>query len=341
MSSQLGQPSLVPKHLQDDEDLSQECRDMISTLPKEQGWIANHVYQYQGFWYNLRQIQGLLSCQKHFQSHDINNDIIILATIPKSGTTWLKALTFSLLNRNTYPNTHENHPLLTTNPHVLVPFLELNLFGNFDDDKVEINPNNLIESSLFATHLAYISLPKSLKESSCKIVYLCRDPKDTFISLWQFTNKLRPETQVKKSVDEYFEQFCKGVSPCGPFWEHVLGYWKESLERPKKIMFLRYEEMKLHPTLILKELAEFIGCPFSKEELDEGMLEDILKLCSFDNLSNLEVNKTGISPLFHIENKSYFRRGQIGDGEKFLSSEMIGRLNKITENKLVKHGLRF
>ncbi|XLR50022.1 hypothetical protein HN51_000700 [Arachis hypogaea] len=106
-------------------------------------------------------------------------------------------------------------------------------------------------------------------------------------------------------------------------------------------MFLRYEEMKLHPTLILKELAEFIGCPFSKEELDEGMLEDILKLCSFDNLSNLEVNKTGISPLFHIENKSYFRRGQIGDGEKFLSSEMIGRLNKITENKLVKHGLRF
>lgn len=54
---------------------------------------------------------------------------LILATTPKAGTIWFKALTFALLKRNKYPNIYNNdHPLLTTNPHALVPYLELNLY---------------------------------------------------------------------------------------------------------------------------------------------------------------------------------------------------------------------
>ena len=74
-------------------------------------------------------------------------------------------------------------------------------------------------------------------------------------------------------------------------WDHVLSYWKDNLEKPQKVFFLKYEEMKEQPTIHLKQLAEFLGCSFSPEEEAKGIVNDIINLCSFNNLSNLEVNK--------------------------------------------------
>jgi len=70
------------------------------------------------------------------------------------------------------------------------------------------------------------------------------------------------------------------------------------------------------------------------------MVDDILNLCSFENLSNLEVNKTG-RVATGVENKAFFRRGQVGDWKNLLTTEMIEQLNTITENKVGKHGLSF
>ncbi|KAL0296814.1 UNVERIFIED_CONTAM: Cytosolic sulfotransferase 12 [Sesamum radiatum] len=115
-----------PKYLQQEETLAQECKNLISTLPKEKGWLASHLYQYQGFWYPARHLQGVISCQKHFEAHDSD---IFLVTIPKSGTTWLKAIIFTLVNRERYP-VLKNHPLISHNPHDLVPFLEIKLYAD-------------------------------------------------------------------------------------------------------------------------------------------------------------------------------------------------------------------
>ncbi|CAB4264829.1 unnamed protein product [Prunus armeniaca] len=71
-----------------------------------------------------RHMQGVLACQKHFQALDID---ILLVRTPKSGTTWLKAILFALVKRPQDPDPQQ-HPLITNIPHVLVPFLELNVY---------------------------------------------------------------------------------------------------------------------------------------------------------------------------------------------------------------------
>ncbi|KAK8548285.1 hypothetical protein V6N13_054913 [Hibiscus sabdariffa] len=50
------------------------------------------------------------------------------ATLPKSGTTWLKALAFSTLSRNQFAR--DDNPLVSFIPHQLVSFLEHNLYLN-------------------------------------------------------------------------------------------------------------------------------------------------------------------------------------------------------------------
>ncbi|XP_031260614.1 cytosolic sulfotransferase 12-like [Pistacia vera] len=326
------QPSVCPppKFLKDD-GLTQECRDLTTSLPSERGWIANHLFRYQGFWHHIRQLQGVLTCQSHFHAQDSD---ILLVTTPKSGTTWLKAITFALFNRFLYVDDPQQHPLLANNPHELVPFLELKLYV---ENQVP-DLTTLTSPRLFSTHLPSVSLPTSVKDSACKLVYLCRNPKDTFVSLWHFTNKLRPAEMGKSSLEEAFDKFCRGVSLYGPFWDHVLGYWKASLEFPERVMFLKYEEMKKQPKVHVRRLAEFLGCPFSPEEEKKGLVDSILKLCSFNNLSNLEVNKNGKMSTGE-EYKAFFRKGEVGDSINHLTNEMIKRLDEITEEKLHDSGL--
>ncbi|KAL3824004.1 hypothetical protein ACJIZ3_020033 [Penstemon smallii] len=323
---------LPPKYLQEEEILAQECKDFISTLPKQKGWLSSHLYQYQGFWYPVRHLQGVISCQKHFQVQD--SDIFLVST-PKSGTTWLKSIMFTLLNRTRYPLTTKNHPLLSNNPHDLVPFLEIKLYVDNQIPDFATFPC----PRLFSTHLPYVSLPKSVqKSSSCKIVYLCRDPKDIFVSLWHFTNKLRLEKMGSNSIDEVFEMFCKGISLFGPFWDHVLEYWNLSKEDTDKVFFLKFEDFKAEPAVYLRRLAEFLDCKFTEEEEKLGIMDEILKLCSFDNLSSLEVNMNGKLSSGE-ENKVFFRHGVVGDWKNYLDAEMVEKIDQISELKFNGSGL--
>ncbi|GKC57169.1 cytosolic sulfotransferase 12-like protein [Tanacetum coccineum] len=323
--------SSIPKYLQDIQ-ISQECKDLISSLPKDRGWVLPIMYQYQGFWHNTWQLQGVLSFQKHFHVRDTD---ILIVTAPKSGTTWLKAISYAIINRTRYPIKSRNHPLLINNSHELVSFVDHVYVDNPNPDF-----SMMCDPRLFATHLPYVSLPESVHNSKCKIVYMCRDPKDLFVSAFHFTNKLRPQHLGTNSIEEMFNLFCKGVFLYGPTWDHVLGFWHESLKRPEEVLFLKYEEMKEQPHTQVRKLAEFFGCPFTSQEEKEGIVDTILTLCSFEKLSNLDVNKEGCLPTGTMKH-AYFRRGEVGDWKNHLTVEMAQELDTITEHKFHGSGLEF
>ncbi|KAL2546275.1 Cytosolic sulfotransferase 4 [Forsythia ovata] len=245
---------LPPKYLLQEVALTQECKELISSLPKEKGYVFSYSYKYEGFWYTPIHLQGLITCQKYFQAQDSD---VFLVTIPKSGTTWLKAIMFTLINRKNYP----------------------------------------------------------------------------------FADKLKPEETGSNSLEDFFDLFCKGVNTCGPFWDNVLDYWNESKKNSERILFLKYEELKEEPNLHLRRLAEFLGCPFSADEEETGMVEEILKLCSFNNLSNLEINKSTEKLAYGMENKTFFRRGEVGDWKDHLTTDMAKKIDQIIEQMFSGSGL--
>nr|CAN75260.1 hypothetical protein VITISV_041143 [Vitis vinifera] len=171
-----------------------------------------------------------------------------------------------------------------------------------------------------------------------------REPKDAFISLWHFICKLAPQEEEHVPLEAALDMFCKGISQYGPYWDHVLGYWKASLECPERVLFLKYEDLKSDTLHYIKTLADFMGCPFSLEEESEGVVQKIMNLCSFETLSNLKVNKTGMhrstTPLA-TKNDVYFRKGNVGDWKNHLTDEMVHRVDQITEQKFSGTGLMF
>nr|GMD37500.1 flavonol sulfotransferase-like [Ipomoea batatas] len=315
---------------------SDEAKAISETLIPELP-VDKDIHLLNGFWYPTWVIHGLLALQQHFKPHP--NDVL-LASYPKSGTTWLKALLFSILNRAIFNHDDMMHPLLNSNPHELVPWLETYASTN------RTNPRPP-ESFLFHTHLAYSSLPEQIRSSSCRIVYVFRDPKDVLVSYWHFLDKLRPKDSSSIPLQEAFNQFSRGASTYGPYWDHVTSYYKASIQFPNKVFFVRYEDLKTETVFHVKRLAEFVGWPFSEEEENEGVVQKITDLCSFDKLSNLEVNKNGsllIGKLptgrtVSVINNVFFRKGEIGDSKNHLSEEMRGILDQITDDKFNEVGL--
>ncbi|WJZ98879.1 hypothetical protein VitviT2T_017373 [Vitis vinifera] len=144
-------------------------------------------------------------------------------------------------------------------------------------------------------------IKSSILALGCKIVYVYRNPKDVLVSLWK-----------------------------------VARYWKARLEWPHRVLLLRYEDLQTEPIVHVKTLAEFMGQPFSLEDDQEGVVHKMIRLCSFENLSNLEVNKIGTlaaSPTRVRANDVYFRRGKVGDWKNHLTTEMVECLDRITKEK--------
>ncbi|XP_019180998.1 PREDICTED: cytosolic sulfotransferase 12-like [Ipomoea nil] len=325
-------PSSLSQFLQEN-SYTEEFREFLNSLPKETGWLTPDLYNYKGFWLEPFFLQGALTIHQHFQPQDSD---IILSTFPKSGTVWLKALAFALITRKQFLAEQETHPLHTNNPHDLIPFLELSYAAKERPDFALTNGSRLL-----ATHLPVSLLPKSVWESKGKVVYLCRNPKDTVVSFWHFMNKLRSELRGLEAMPfpEAFDSYCRGVCNTGPFWDHVSEYWKESLENPGKVLFLKYEEMKKEPEVHLRRMAAFLGCPFSEEEEECGVVSGILRLCSFESLSNLEVNKTSVNGDLGVENGVLFRKGKVGDWSNHMTEEMARRLDQIVQEKFTGTGL--
>ncbi|KAK6921046.1 Sulfotransferase domain [Dillenia turbinata] len=95
-----------------------------------------------------------------------------------------------------------------------------------------------------------------------------------------------------KSVIKLMKGQIQRVSFFEPYWDHVLSHWRASLESPERILFLKYEELKRDTLLYVKELAKFIGYPFSSNKEKEGVIEEIINFCSFESISKYEVNKS-------------------------------------------------
>ncbi|CAL5363285.1 unnamed protein product [Camellia sinensis] len=329
---------------------------LLNQYPKKNFWDFSDIFQSQGFWYTNPHLEAARDILAHFESRD---DDIFLASSIKTGTTWLKALCFSIIHGRKNVNVkvdeeeeEEDDPLVKNTPSSCVQTIENGVYMTNPTPDLSVyleardlstrfyhqeayleardlstrfyHQEGMPSPRLFHTHFPYSALPDSIKNSECKIVYITRNPKDTMVSMWRFFNSVRTPEQGPYPFDKAFESFCDGLYPFGPFFDHVLEYWEVSLKKSDK----------RDPKGLVKRLASFLGRPFVNEE----EVEKVLWRCSLDRLKNLEVNKNG-STAVGLPTNSFYRLGVVGDWRNNFSHEMEERLDQISPMKLEKTGL--
>ncbi|CAN6249443.1 unnamed protein product [Urochloa humidicola] len=297
---------------------------------------SNLLYRHNQGWYAA--MVPMVGAMVADSCYTARSSDIIVATLPKSGTTWIKALLYATVHRDKYPVDASDHPFHSIGPHECINFFEYQLYSG---NRIP-NLDKLSDPRLFATHVPFMALPRTVMTTSCKIVYLYRDPKDTLISTWYFLNKFRArEGMDPLTVEHAVELFCDGLLPFGPYWDHVVGYWRAHSAHPEKVLFFRYEEMQQDPEAHVRRLAEFVGLPFGAKEEEDGVVATIVRLCSFKHLSGLKATKDGSTGTVFgpVRNNSFFRRGMVGDWANHLSPEAARRIDAITEARFKGSGL--
>ncbi|KQJ93530.1 hypothetical protein BRADI_3g05181v3 [Brachypodium distachyon] len=265
---------------------------------------AHGLRLYRGVWMAENWIRGIA----HIRSGGLTArpGDVVLASPPKCGTTWLKALAFATMARAAHPpagaGDHGKHPLLWHSPHDCVPFIET-FFGAGWGNKLDALPS----PRLMATHMS-----KSQGNNHSNSSLMIRDPKDMVVSMWHFIRKIQPHV----SFSDVFEHACEGKSLCGLIWDHILGY----------------EELLRETAGNVRKLAQFLGQPFSVSEEESGMAEAIVELCSLDKLSSLEVTN---------QTAPYFRKGGAGDWTNHMTPQMAHRFDDVMWDKLHGSGLAF
>ncbi|KAJ1280496.1 hypothetical protein BS78_04G237000 [Paspalum vaginatum] len=231
---------------------------LASSHPASQQGLGSFPYRkYDGFWYPEHLLGPTLAVRDTFIARPSD---VILATMPKSGTTWLKALVYCVVHRGHHAPADERHPLLASSVHEVVPFLH-SVCGNHRSSP----PGPLLEAMpsprVLAVHTPLLALPASVRESGCRVVYLCCNPKDAFVSLRHYLDEIKPRGSAMTPFAEAFDLFCEGVSPFGPAWDHMAEYWKESVAQPDEVMFLRYEQLKEDAAGSVRRLAPICVSP--------------------------------------------------------------------------------
>ncbi|KAF6998742.1 hypothetical protein CFC21_014833 [Triticum aestivum] len=335
MSSPESATAIATESSPEDALSGESLKDFISSLPSREGW-AQPLIRYKGYWFKPGILEGVLHASRAFAPRAAD---IVLATQPKCGTTWLKALAFTIVNRSRH-SLGAHHPLLTHHSQHLVPFIEIpGAAGGHVDLGALPSPR------LLATHMPMSLLRPETRSLGCRVVYLCRDPKDTLVSRLHFENKLVAwGGGACLSIDDAFDMFCEGFSPYGPFWDHCLEYWEESVARSDTVLFLKYEEIKSDQMQVVRRLARFLGVPLTEEEERSGVAEEVARMCSFETLTGLEVNQVGgvsHGNKVHVDNSVFYRKGEVGDWANHMSREMGEKLDRIIQQKLQGSGLVF
>lgn len=173
-------------------------------------------------------------------------------------------------------------------------------------------------------------------------VLLVRDPRDTAVSQF-FQWKHRMERR-KKVINDYpladdtsVHDFITGDKAGLPKIIDFMNVWAEAAPQMKKLLVVRYEDLRADTKGQLRRILEFFG-----EQPTDAALEDAVTFASIDNMRRMETenaSKAGSHRSMkpgNADDPSSFkvRRGKVGGWRDYVTEEQAEALGAVLRDRL-------
>ena len=186
-------------------------------------------------------------------------DDTFLVSFPRSGNTWTRFLVCNLIN--------PDDPVTFAQLESRIPEIYY-----VSDRKLRTFPR-----------------PRVIKSHECfdpryrKTIYIVRDPRDVFISYYEFQLKRRVISD-DCSLEQFLPRFMESaIEPkMGSWRDHVVS-WIATRGGQKNFLLLRYEEMLANSEREAAKIASFLGLDSSPERISRAV-----NLSSADRMRKLE-----------------------------------------------------
>ncbi|CAF4739932.1 unnamed protein product [Rotaria sp. Silwood1] len=241
-------------------------------------------------------------------NYQARSDDLFIVTYPKSGTTWMKTIVYTLLT-NGQPFDIDCKDFFER-----FPYLEL------DDEKAIIN---MRRPGALRSHLPMNRIPYN---SQAKYICVIRNPNDVCVSYYTFYNTWGGVHRL--NFDEFFELFIQGRLPFNDYFECLRLTW-ERRNDPNVLLVATFINIHLTEELLQKVIL-YSSFNYMKNKYDDERRK--FEMIYIEEIED-EIARARMLKQFDGDpNMELVRKGQINDWKTFMSLEQSERIkNKFIE----------
>ena len=261
---------------------------------------------------------------------------IFLASYPKSGNTWLRAIILSALQQNNIINLKDLSKIRLLSDKMNFTSFKNKIYekkGLIDYDWMSKNiilcqkklNENTKYNFFFKTHsVRHKSFTNETVNAG--FIYIVRDPRDVVVSLSNFSGINLDEAINQVVFNKQLMTNANGARELVSNWELNIKSWLEYKTVP--CLFIRYEDLLIKPNNIILKIIAFINIVTNKNILNNKKnIDKIIKNTNFKILQSQEISNGFNEASKHSK---FFRSGTLNQWKDVLSNTQV----QIIDNNL-------